>query len=136
MTLLQVHIVAASAWLGVVAAESVMELSAKDIATLRTVARFHKWIDLLFEGPLVATVLVTGGILLAPLWQTASPLLMVKAAAGLIAVLANGVCFGWVQARARAEDEASVRSYTKRIAATGFAIPMGLLALAIGLYGV
>lgn len=136
MTLLQVHVVATSAWLGLVAAESVMELAAKDAAARRLVARIHRWIDICFEGPLIATVLVTGGTLLYRLWPNVSPLLWVKASAGLIAVLANAVCIQWVFARANAGNDASVLSYTRKIAATGYAIPFALAALALGLYGV
>jgi hypothetical protein len=51
LTLLQIHIVAASGWLGLVAAETVIELMAKDRAIRQFVANVHKTIDLYFEGP-------------------------------------------------------------------------------------
>ena len=135
MILLQVHIVAASAWLGVVAGESVMEHYGRDAASLRLIAQMHRWIDILFEGPLVAIVLVTGGLLLARAWP-APPLLLIKVGAGLIAVIANSICIPLVHARAHSNDDARVRALTRGIKITGLAIPFGLAALAIGLYGV
>jgi hypothetical protein len=135
MTLLQVHIVATSAWLGLVAAEAVVELHGRDAASRRLVARIHRWIDILFEGPLVALVLGSGALLLSRAWP-ASPLLLVKVGAGIIAVIANAICIPWVQMRAKASDDVEVRALTGKIAATGYAIPFGLAALVLGLYGV
>jgi hypothetical protein len=86
LMLLQLHIVAASAWLGLVAAETVIELSAKERVTRRFVADAHKVMDLYFEGPLVAITLVTGSMLLMRLWPHASALLLIKIVAGLVAV--------------------------------------------------
>ena len=63
--LAEIHGAAAGAWLGVVAAETVVEFSAHDAPSRRIVAKMHAWIDLLFEAPLVAIVLVTGSVLLA-----------------------------------------------------------------------
>jgi hypothetical protein len=93
MTILQIHIVAASAWMGLIAAEVVIELSAQDNTTRRFVAEAHKRIDLFFEGPLVAIVLLTGCVLLYPLWPSATALLLLKVAVGIIAVVSNVVCF-------------------------------------------
>jgi len=135
MSLLTVHIIAAGAWLGLVAGESVMELSVRDDAARRVIARIHKWIDILFEGPLVATVLVTGAVLLSRVWPP-SPLLMVKVSAAMIGIIANLFCMPWVLARARAGSATAINSYSRKIAATGAGIPFALLALAIGLYGV
>lgn len=136
MTLLQVHLVAASAWMGLIAAEVVIELLARDNATRRFVAEAHKRIDLFFEGPLVAIVLVTGCMLLYPLWLGATPLLLFKVAVGIIAVVSNVVCIHWVLGRARAEDDSDFYQYAKKVSLTGYTIPFGLLALALGLYGV
>jgi hypothetical protein len=135
MTLLEAHVVAASAWLGVVAGESVMELSARDPASLRLIAQIHKWIDICFEGPLVAIVLATGAVLMFRAWP-GSPLLLVKVGAAMIAVIANSICIVRVQARAQANDDEALRALTRKIVGTGIAIPFGLIALAIGLYGV
>jgi hypothetical protein len=51
--LLQLHLVAVSFWLGVVAAEMVLEFSVRDAESRRTVAVVHGWIDLLVEIPVV-----------------------------------------------------------------------------------
>jgi putative copper export protein len=136
MTLLQTHVVAASAWMGLIAAEVVVELLAKDRTTRRFVAEAHKRIDLYFEGPLVAIVLLTGSILLYRLWPSATPLLLLKVAAGLIAVVSNAVCIRWVVRRARTEDDDEFFALAKKVSWTGYTIPFGVLALAMGLYGV
>ncbi len=130
--LAQIHGAAAGAWMGVVACELVLESFGRDASSRRLVARAHAWIDLLFEGPLVAFVLVTGAVLLARDWP-ASPLLLLKVAAGLIAVIANLICIPYVRARARATDDAEVRRLFRPIQITGLAIPFGLLALGLGL---
>ena len=136
MTMLQVHVVAASSWMGLIAAEVVVELMAKDRSTRRFVAEAHERIDLYFEGPLVAIVLVTGSVLLYRLWPSATPLLLLKVVAGGIAVVSNAVCIRWVVRRAQAEDEAEFAELAKKVSWTGYTIPFGVLALALGLYGV
>jgi hypothetical protein len=136
MTILQIHIVAASAWMGLIAAEVVIELLAHDKTTRRFVAEAHKRIDLFFEGPLVAIVLLTGAVLLYRLWPSATPLLLLKVVISLIAVVSNVVCIHWVLGRARAKDDGEFYKYAKKVSWTGYTIPFGLLALALGLYGV
>jgi len=136
MTILQIHIVAASAWMGLIATEVVIELLAHDKTTRRFVAEAHKRIDLFFEGPLVAIVLLTGSVLLYRLWPSTTPLLLLKVGIGLIAVVANVVCIHWVLGRARAKDDGEFYTYAKKVSWTGYTIPFGLLALALGLYGV
>jgi len=136
MTVLQIHIVAASAWMGLIAAEVVIELLAHDKTTRRFVAEAHKRIDLFFEGPLVAIVLLTGSVLLYRLWPSTTPLLLLKVGIGLIAVVSNVVCIHWVLGRARAKDDGEFYTYAKKVSWTGYTIPFGLLALALGLYGV
>jgi hypothetical protein len=136
MTILQIHIVAASAWMGLIAAEVVIELLAHDKTTRRFVAEAHKRIDLFFEGPLVAIVLLTGAVLLYRLWPSATPLLLLKVVISLIAVVSNVVCIHWVLGRARAKDDREFYKYAKKVSWTGYTIPFGLLALALGLYGV
>lgn len=135
MTLLQMHLVAASAWLGLVAAEAVIELTAKDRATRQFVAEAHKKIDLLFEGPLVAIVLLTGSVLLYRVWPDVSPLMLGKIALGLVAVVANIICIKWVVGRARAKDDDEFFGYARKISLSGYTIPLAVLALVIGLYG-
>ncbi len=136
MTALQIHVVAASAWLGLVAAETVIELMAKDRMTRRFVARAHKTIDLYFEAPLVAIVLVSGSLLLYRLWPDLSLLLIVKVVAGSIAIVANILCIHWVLGRARAKDDDEFFACSQKISWTGYSIPLAVLALAVGIYGV
>jgi hypothetical protein len=136
MTILQIHIVVASAWMGLIAAEVVIELLAHDKTTHRFVAEAHKRIDLFFEGPLVAIVLLTGSVLLYRLWPSATPLLLLKVVISLIAVVSNVVCIHWVLGRARAKDDGEFYKYAKKVSWTGYTIPFGLVALALGLYGV
>jgi len=134
MSLLHIHIFAASAWVGVLGCETVMELVARDAAARRLVARIHQWIDILFEAPLVVTVLVTGAVLLARTWPP-STLLLVKIGAAMIGILANVVCFRFVQARVKAGSDDAVIAWTRKVALTGYAMPFVLIALGIGLYG-
>lgn len=133
MTLLTFHLIAVSFWLGLLAAETVMELWAREPQARRTVAGIHRWIDICFEGPIAIAVLVSGSLLLVQAWPP-TPLLMVKVGAGLITVLANLICFPIVYARARATDDARVTTLTRYVAMTGWGIPFGLLAFVIGLF--
>jgi hypothetical protein len=132
MTLLQVHFFAICFWLGLLAAETVMELHLRSGRNPGPIASIHRWIDLLFEGPAVVLVLVTGGLLLAQNWP-APPLLWVKVACGLIAIAANLYCIPLVVSRARATDESVARTLTRRISHTGWAIPFALAAFVIGI---
>ena len=81
-------------------------------------------------------MLFTGSLMLYRLWPNASPLLLAKVAAGLVAVVSNIVCIRWVLGRARAKDDFEFSRWAQRISWTGYTIPFGVLALAIGLYGV
>ena len=128
MTLLQGHFLAAGFWLGLLAAETVLELHPR--ASQPPIAVVHLWIDLLFEGPVV---LVTGALLLARSWP-APPLVLIKAAVGLVPILANLYCFPLVQGRARTTDPQRALALTRRIKLTGAAIPFAIAAFAIGLY--
>jgi hypothetical protein len=129
MTLLQVHFLAVGFWLGLLAAESVLELHPR--ASQSTVATVHKWIDLLFEGPVVLVVLVTGGLLLARSWP-APPILLLKVALGLVPILTNLYCISLVLGRARTSDAQRALVLTNRIRLTGAAIPFAIAAFVIG----
>lgn len=132
MTLVQLHLIAVSFWLGLLAAEVVLELSGRGPDARRTVANVHRWIDIYFEIPIVTLVLVTGSLLFARVWP-GTPLLWVKVGAALIAIVANLVCFPLVQARFRATDDNRARVLTQQIGLTGWAIPFAIVAFAIGL---
>lgn len=128
------HLLALSAWGGLVLAEIVIELSARSASTLRAAARFHYAIDLLVEAPLLAVVLATGVALASRAWPM-PPLLTVKVCAGLAAIGANAACVALVVLRRRhlAEGAALLR-YRRRIVATALVgVPFGLLAAILGL---
>lgn len=133
MTLLQFHLFAATAWVAIIGAETVLELHGSSAVSRRLIAQIHKWIDVLFEGPLIAAIVISGAVLLARAWP-APPLLLIKVGAGMIAMVANAACLSWVQARARTDDDAKAVALTKKIWFSGYAIPFGLIALAIGFY--
>jgi len=133
MTLLQFHLFAATAWVAIIGAETVLELHGSSTASRQLISRIHKWIDILFEGPLIASIVISGAVLLARAWP-APPLLLVKVGAGMIAIVANALCLSWVQARARTDDDAKAVALTRKIWFSGYAIPFGLIALAIGYY--
>jgi hypothetical protein len=130
--LTQLHLVTVSFWLGIVAAETVLEFCGRDAASRRTVAVVHRWIDVLFEVPVVIIVIVTGGLLLGRAWP-ASPLLLVKVGAGIIAVIANLLCIPLVHARWKETDDVRMRALTRQVKMTGLAIPFAIVALVIGL---
>ena len=134
--LLTLHIVVASAWLGLVAGETVMELMAGDRDTRVFVAKAHQVMDLYFEGPLVLMTLVTGSVLLYGLWPDVSNLLMVKIVAAMNAVISNILCIRWVVFRAKAQTDRDFLQWAHKISTTKYTIPFGVLALALGLYGV
>lgn len=136
MDLLLIHIVAASAWMGLIAAETVMELVAKSREARQFVADAHRVIDLLFEMPLFLIVITTGSVLLFQLDRDPGALLMIKVGAGLIAVLFNAFCVQWVLGRARAASDEEYLKYAHKIKLSGYAIPFGVLALVLGLWGV
>ncbi|HQR25237.1 MAG TPA: hypothetical protein PK163_10655 [Steroidobacteraceae bacterium] len=132
MTLATVHLIIVSFWLGLLAAETALELNARDASSTRTVARVHRWIDLCFEGPTAIAVLVTGGWLMARAWP-APPLVVLHGAAGVVPALVNLLCVGYVLARARTDDESEARALTRKVKLTGYAIPFIFIAMAIGL---
>lgn len=132
MTLATVHLMLVTFWLGLLAAETVLEFTARDTASMRTVAAVHRWIDLCFEAPTAVAVLVTGGILLARVWP-APPLVIVHAAAGALPALVNLLCVAYVLERSHAKDDAQLRALTRKVKLTGYGIPLIFVALAIGL---
>ena len=115
--------------MGLIAAEVVVELMAKDRSTRRFVAEAHKRIDLYFEGPLVAIVLLTGSVLLYRSWPSATPLLLLKVAAGLIAVVLERRLHPLGAAVAPAPKiEGEFSRLAKKVSWTGYTIPFGVLA--------
>ena len=118
------------AWAGVVLVEGVIELSDLDDGAVAT--RLHYRIDLLIEGPLLLAVLVSGALLWAA--APASPLLYVKIACGLVAVLANLLCLGFVVARYRRRDDRDARlRWGRYVRGSILALPFALAAASLGL---
>lgn len=126
-----VHLVVLSMWGGVVATEAVVELLPFRRKALHTATiRFHYWIDLLVELPLVLAVIATGVTLLV-LTQTVTQLLVIKVVLGGAAVLVNLFCITVVVKRGRGfdrnADEASLWRASRTVLAC-FAI--GILCAA------
>ncbi|MEW6777258.1 MAG: hypothetical protein AB1405_13255 [Bdellovibrionota bacterium] len=120
-------------WGGVVFAESAMELVArKRPEFVPAVARFHYWIDLCIEGPLLVAVLVTGGLLLRG--RPMDGLLLAKIAAGLTAVAVNLYCVVIVvkRAGAAADPSHSIALGRQVILSAVVGVPFGLAALYLG----
>jgi hypothetical protein len=96
-----VHLMMLSLWGGVVATEAVIELYPFRKRELHAATiRFHYWIDLLVELPLVLAVITTG---VALLWLTdpVTPLHLLKVGFGGAAVAVNLFCIVVVVKRGR-----------------------------------
>lgn len=96
-----VHLIVLSMWGGVVATEAVIEVFPFRKHELHAATiRFHYWIDLLVELPLVLAVVATGGLLLY-LTDPLTPLHLVKLGFGGAAVAVNLFCIVVVVRRGR-----------------------------------
>lgn len=125
------HLVFLSAWGGLILGEAAVEFPARSSESLKAAAaRFHYWMDLFVEIPLLLGVVLTGGVLFGRAgW---SPLLGIKAACGLAAVAANVMCVVMVIRRSKARPD-SVDALTQWIfRAPAIGIPFALVALGIG----
>ena len=129
--LAMVHLMVLSLWGGVVATEAVVEVLPFRQRELHSATiRFHYWIDLLVELPLVLAVIATG----VGLWfltDPVTPLHLVKIGFGAAAVAINLFCIVVVVKRGRrlaasAEEEGLWRA--SRIVLACFAA--GLLCAA------
>jgi len=90
--LAMLHLVMLSMWGGVVATEAVIEIYPFRQRELHPATiRFHYWIDLLVELPLVLAVIATG-VALFLLTDPLTPLHLVKIGLGGAAVAVNLVC--------------------------------------------
>lgn len=127
------HLMLVSVWLGIVLAETALELLGRVPEHAAFTARVHYWIDLCFEVPVVVLVLVTGILLLGQALPLTN-LLLVKILLALVAIAANFICAGLVFFRKRllASPEGLSRM-TRRITLTWLAVPFGLGALIMGL---
>jgi len=99
--LAMVHLIMLSMWGGVVATEAVIEIYPFRKRELHAATiRFHYWIDLLVELPLVLAVIATG-ITLLFLTDPVIPLHLVKVGFGGAAVAINLFCIVVVVKRGR-----------------------------------
>jgi hypothetical protein len=128
------HVLLLSAWGGLVLAEAVVEVAARDDEGLRRAARLHFWIDVLVEAPLLFAVLATGTVL-ATRVHPWTPTHWVKIFAGLVAVSANLYCVAVVVLRhVRAANDSELRKLSARIrlVAPAIGLPAAALAAWIG----
>ena len=99
--LAMLHLIMLSMWGGVVATEAVIELYPFRQRELHAATiRFHYWIDLLVELPLVLAVIATG-VGLWILTDPVTPLHLVKIGFGAAAVAVNLFCIVVVVKRGR-----------------------------------
>ncbi len=99
--LAMLHLIMLSMWGGVVATEAVIEVYPFRQRELHaSTIRFHYWIDLLVELPLVLAVIATGAALFF-LTDPVTPLHLVKIGLGGAAVAVNLFCIVVVVKRGR-----------------------------------
>lgn len=95
------HLMILCLWGGVVATEAVIELYPFRVRGLHAATiRFHYWIDLLVELPLVLAVIATGAVLFFSL-DLVTPLHLLKIGLGGAAVAVNLFCIVVVVKRGR-----------------------------------
>lgn len=96
-----IHLVVLAMWGGVVATEAVIEVAPFRLRELHPAAiRFHFWIDLLVELPLVLAVVATGAALAFTI-DPFTPLHWAKIGLGGLAVAVNLFCIVVVVRRGR-----------------------------------
>jgi hypothetical protein len=129
--LAMVHLITLAMWGGVVATEAVVEIYPFRRRELHPSAiRFHYWIDLLVELPLVVAVVVTGTALVVMI-DDLTALHLVKIGFGAVAVAVNLFCIGVVVRRGRrlvVDDDDGPLWRSSRIVLACFAV--GLLCAA------
>ena len=138
-TLLFLHLVLVSVWLGCVVVEAIYEHSIEPDATMRIfVSRLHWTTDKSVEVPAFTGVLLTGAIMATQVPMT--PLLALKILCGVIAIVFNAICVILVMKRLRYADAENfdVQAWEAVDAKQhiyGAVVLLGLLlALGIGLY--
>jgi hypothetical protein len=129
------HLIFLSLWGGVVATEAVLELYPYRRKILHEHSiRYHFWIDLLVELPLILAVLASGLTLAILAWPL-SWLHFAKISFALIAITANLTCIVFVLQRKKLLDnkasEAELLASTRRIVMCAV-VGMPFAALAAG----
>ena len=125
------HLVVLALWGGVVATEAVVEVYPFRCRELHPAAiRFHFWIDLLVELPLVLAVIATG-VTLAITIDLLTPLHLVKIGCGVGAVAINLYCIVVVVQRGRQlQAEPDPEALFARKYFNNFCLAFGLLCAA------
>jgi hypothetical protein len=127
------HLICVALWGGIVLAEVVVEVFGYLKEETQTVAQLHYWIDVLFELPLIAAVLVTGALLTAQAWPP-QPLLTAKIGAGLIAISINLYCAVFVVLRHRhLQDAHRALAYRRHVMLSVAGGPFAAVAAFLGL---
>lgn len=133
------HLILLAVWCGVVATEGVLELYPYRRPDMHQYSiRFHYWIDLLVELPLIIGVLATGTVLVVVTWP-ATALQVVKICCGLVAVSANLACIVIVLRRkrkldAKAPDAVLWRSTRRIILCAAAGLPFATAAAGLGFW--
>lgn len=135
--LFALHLIAVGVWVGVIAAETVIELDGKkDDASLIKASKLHYTTDIWIEIPSFITVLLTGILMLTE--THLQGLFLVKVICGLIAVIANLICVYGVFVRnqhAVNHNIHGVRSTEPVLVVGGIGfIPSFIAAIAIAAY--
>ncbi len=136
-SLLTLHLVALGIWIGVVAAETVIELGGKkDHVSHINASKLHFITDIWIEIPSFTIVLITGVLMLAE--EHLSGLFLIKVICGFIAIIANLVCVYGVFIRNRHainNDISGVQSTEPILIVGGIVfIPSFIAAIVIAAY--
>ncbi|HUT55170.1 MAG TPA: hypothetical protein VM658_17405 [bacterium] len=134
-----IHLVLLSLWGGVVATESVIELYPfRNRALHENSIRFHYWIDLLVELPLIAGVVASGVALVVLAWPLTWTHAL-KIACAAVAVSANLVCIVFVLRRGKSlaagAPEPELWAATRRIIMCAvIGLPFAAVAAGMGFF--
>lgn len=128
-----IHLMLIFTWLGLIFAETIIELKgSKKLHALQT-SKLHFWIDLCFEIPVVLAVLITG-IFLIQKSDFFSTVLLLKIILGLLAILINLYCAILVVIRyTKINYLDSLEHWSRKIRFTWLGVPLGLGAFYLGL---
>lgn len=135
--LLILHVLAVGVWIGVIIAETVIELDGKqDDSSHIKASKLHFLTDIWVEIPAFTTVLITGGLMLTK--THFSGLFLLKLLCGLFAIAANIVCVYGVFIRnkhARVGNITGVKAAERVLLRGGIGfIPSFIAAIVIAAY--
>lgn len=136
-SLLTLHLVAVGIWIGVVAAETVIELDGKkDESSHFSASKLHFMTDIWIEIPAFTIVFITGVLMMTK--AHFSGLFLAKVIFGLIAIVANLICVYGVFVRNRYatnRDIYGVRSVEPILVRGGVGfVPSFIAAISIAMY--